>query len=164
MTLENWVVSASKVKRAFLAITDHLLTRVNLESLEGDEGTVGVKAVWEGERGESTLKVNAPSLKGNIKTEGDAAPTVEYWHTGDKRGFALRNPRSISCELDEETFRKIETGKAAGIAIAAGAAVGLVGWCAVVLLGRAALVKQEAEPASPRQLEPDPASGNSHDG
>ena len=120
--------------------------------------------MWEGERGESTLNVNSPSMKGNIKTEGDTATRVEYWQQGDKRGFALRNPRSISCEFDEKTLKKIETGKAAGIAVAAGAAVGLVGWCALVLLGRAALVKQEAEPSSPRQLESDPASGDSHDG
>jgi hypothetical protein len=120
--------------------------------------------VWEGERGENTLEVDSPPLKGNIKTEGTAAPTVEYWQQGDKRGFALRNPRSISCEFDKETFKKIETGKAAGIAIAAGAAVGFVGWCAVVLLGRAALVKPEAEPPSPRQLESDSASGDSHNG
>ena len=164
MILENWVVSASKFKRAFLAITDHVFARVNIEPLEDEEGAAGVKAVWEGERGESTLNVNAPSVKGNIKTEGDTAPTVEYWQKGDKRGFALRNPRSISCELDEETFKKIETGKAAGIAIAAGAAVGLVGWCALVLAGRAALVKQEAESSSPRQLESDSASGGSHNG
>ena len=142
MNLENWVVSASKFKRAFFTITDHVLARVNLESLEDGKETVGVKAVWKGERGESTLDVNAPSLRGNIKTEGDTAPTVEYWHKGDKRGLALRNPRSISCEFDKETFKKIETGKAAGIAIAAGAAVGLVGWCALVLAGRATLVKQ----------------------
>lgn len=142
MNLENWIVSASKFKRAFLTITDHVLARVNLESLEDGKETVGVKAVWKGERGESTLDVNTPSLRGNIKTEGDTAPTVEYWHKGDKRGLALRNPRSISCEFDKETFKKIETGKAAGIAIAAGAAVGLVGWCALVLAGRATLVKQ----------------------
>ncbi len=165
MNLENWVVSASKFKRAFLTITDHVLERVNLEPLEEDQETVGAKAVWKGERGESTLNVDAPSLKGNIKTEGDAAPTVEYWQKGDKRGIALRNPRSISCEFDEETFKKIETGKAAGIAIAAGAAVGLAGWCALVLMGRTALVKQ-AEDSSPssRQLEPNPASEDSHDG
>ena len=164
MILENWVVSASKLKRAFVAITNHVVTRVNLEPLEDEEGTVGVKAVWEGERGESTLNVDAPYLKGNIRTTGDKAPAVEYWQKGEKRGIALRNPRSISCEFDEETFKKIETGKAAGIAIAAGAAVGLVGWGALVLAGRAALVKQEATPASPRQLESESASGDSHDG
>ena len=162
MILENWVVSASKFKRAFVAITDHVVTRVNLEPFEDEEGKVGIKAVWEGESGESTLNVDAPSLKGNIKTAGDKAPTVEYWQKGDQRGFALRNPRGISCEFHEETFKKIETGKAAGIAIAAGAAVGLVGWCALVLAGRAALVKQEAEPTSPRQLESDPPSGDSN--
>ena len=164
MILENWVVSASKFKQAFLAITNHVVARVNLEPLEDDEGTVGVKAVWEGERGESTLNVDAPALKGNIKTEGDAAPAVEYWQQGDKRGIALRNPRSISCEFDEDTFKKIETGKAAGIAIAAGAAVGLVGWCALVLMGRATLIRQEAESSSPRQLGLDPASEDSHNG
>ncbi len=164
MTLENWVVSASKLKRAFLTIADHVVTRVNLEPLEDDEGAVGVRAVWEGERGENTLKVNSPSLKGSIKTEGEAAPAIEYWHQGDKRGVALRNPRSISCEFDEETFKKIETGKAAGIAIAAGAAAGLVGWGILVLMGKAALVKKETEPQPPRQLESDSASGDSHDG
>ena len=56
MILENWVVSASKFKRAILAITDHVVTRVNLEPLEDSEGTVGVKAVWEGERGRKYLK------------------------------------------------------------------------------------------------------------
>ena len=171
MNLENWIVSASKFKRAFLTITDHVLARVNLEPLEDDKETVGVKAVWTGKCGESTLNVNAPSLKGNIKTEGDTAPTVEYWHRDDKRGLALRNPRSISCEFDEETFKKIETGKAAGIAVAAGAAVGLVGWCVLVLVGRTSLVKQvedsrngEGESPSPRQLESDPSSADSHDG
>ena len=154
MNLENWVVSVSKFKRAFLTITDHVLTRVNLEPLEDDKETVGVKAVWQGERGESTLDVNAPSLKGNIKTEGDTAPTVEYWHKGDKRGLALRNPRSISCEFDEATFKKIETGKAAGIAIAAGAAVGLVGWCALVLAGRATLVKQVEDSSDASESSP----------
>ena len=165
MTLENWVVSASKIKRVLLTVTDHVLARVNLEPLKDDQETVGVKAVWKGERGESTLNVNAPSLKGNIKTEGDTAPTIEYWQKKDKRGLALRNPRSISCEFDEDTFRKIETGKAAGIAIAAGAAVGLAGWCALVLIGRTALVKQtEDSSPSSRQLESDPASEDSHDG
>ncbi len=154
MNLENWVVSASKFKRAFLTITDHVLARVNLEPLEEDKETVGAKAVWKGERGESTLDVNAPSLRGNIKTEGDTAPTVEYWHKGDKRGLALRNPRSISCEFDEETFKKIETGKAAGIAIAAGAAVGLVGWCALVLAGRATLVKQVEDSSDASESSP----------
>ena len=165
MTLENWVVSASKIKRVLLTVTDHVLAQVNIEPLKDDQETVGVKAVWKGERGESTVNVNAPSLKGNIKTEGDTAPTVEYWQKRDKRGLALRNPRSISCEFDKDTFRKIETGKAAGIAIAAGAAVGLAGWCALVLIGRTALVKQ-AEDSSPssRQLESNPASEDSHDG
>lgn len=156
MILENWVVSASKFKQLFLTVTDHLLTRVNLEPLEDDEEMVGVKAVWEGERGENTLNVNAPALKGSIKTEGDKTPTVEYWHKEDKRGFALRHPRSISCEFDEETFKKIETAKAAGIAVAAGAAVGLVGWCVLVLAGRTTLVKpgedsrnEDPKPSSP---------------
>ena len=165
MILENWVVSASKFKRAVLAVTDHLVTRVNLEPLEDHEGTVGVKAVWEGERGESTLNVNAPSLKGNIKTAGDKAPTVEYWQQGDKRGFALRNPRSISCEFDKETFKKIETGKAGGDCNRCRCRC-WIRWLVrcMCFWGGAALVKQEAEPSSPRQLESDPASGDSHDG
>ena len=93
MILENWVVSASKFKRAFAAITDHVVTRVNLEPLEDEEGTVGVKAVWEGERGESTLNVDAPSLKGNIKTSGDKAPAS---NTG-RRGTSA----ALRCEIRE---------------------------------------------------------------
>ena len=140
MNPENWVVSLSKFKRIVLSITDNLLARVNLEPIEDGNEMVGIKAVWVGERGESTLTVNAPSLKGSIKTEGDIAPTVEYWHKGDKRGFAMRNLKSIACEFDEKTLKKIVTGKAAGIASAAGAAAGLFSWLALVVASRAALV------------------------
>ncbi len=163
MSLENWVLSASKFKKIVLKITDTLLARVNFESIEGEEGVTGAKAVWVGERGESTLEVDAPSLKGNIKTEGDTAPTIEYWHQGNKRGFALRNPKNISCEFDEKTLEKISTGKAAGIAAAAGAIVGLLGWTSLVVAGRAVLVKREAEGPSPPPLESDTASGDSYD-
>ena len=161
MSLENWVVSVSKFKKVVLKITDTLLTRVNLEAIEDEKGVAGVKAVWIGEHGESTIEVDAPSLKGNLKTEGDNAPTVEYWHRGNKRGFAVRHPKDISCEFDEKTLEKISTGKAAGVAAAAGAAVGLLGWFALFVASRAALVKQEAHSPSSTLFKSDTASTGS---
>lgn len=145
MSLENWVLSVSKFKRMVLKITDNLLARVNLEPIEEEEEMVGVKAVWVGERGESALEINSPSLKGTLSTEGETAPAVEYWHKGDVRGFAVRNPKSISCEFDEKTLKKVVTGKAAAIATAAGAIAGLLGWVALVIASRAALVRQETK-------------------
>ena len=59
MSVENWVLSISKFKRIVLKITDNLLTRVNLEPMKDGTEVVGIKAVWVGERGESTLKVNS---------------------------------------------------------------------------------------------------------
>ena len=115
MILENWVVSASKFKRAVLAVTDHLVTRVNLEPLEDHEGTVGVKAVWEGERGESTLNVNAPSLKGNIKTAGDKAPTVEYWQQGDNAALHCEIREVSPVNSTKKRSRKLRQAKQRGL-------------------------------------------------
>ena len=150
MILEHWVVSLSKYKKLTLKIADRLIDRVNLEPIKDENGIVGVKAVWVGEPGKNLIEINAQSLKGSIQTEGDHAPRIEYWQKGERRGFALGNPKSISCELDEKTLRKILTPKAAGIAMAAGAAIGLVGWFATAIASRVTLAKQETgKPAPP---------------
>ena len=127
MILERWVVSLSKYKKLTLKIADYLIDRINLEPIEGDNENLGVKAAWVGEPGKNRIEINARSLKGNIRIEGDRAPKIEYWQKGDKRGIALENPKNVSCELDEKTLRKILTPKAAGIAMVAGAAIGLAG-------------------------------------
>jgi hypothetical protein len=148
--LERWVVSLSKYTRLTLKIADRLIDRINLEPIEGENGNVGVKAVWVGEPGRNMIELNAQSLKGSIQTEGNRAPTIEYWQKGERRGFALGNPKSISCELDEKTLRNILTPKAAGIAMAAGAAIGLVSWFATAIASRVTLTKQETgKPAPP---------------
>ena len=159
--LENWVLSLSRYKRLALKITDRLIARVNLEPIEDENGIAGVKATWVGERGESVLEINTQSWKGKIKTEGDSAPALEYWQKGDRRGFALRKPKGISCEVDEKTLRKIVTPKAAGIAAAAGAAVGLLGWSAAALASRVAIIKRETENPSPPLLESETTSADS---
>lgn len=149
MILERWVVSLSKYKKLTLKIADRLIDRINLEPMEDDNGNAGVKAVWVGEPGKNKIEINAQSLKGSVQTEGDRAPTIEYWQKEGTRGFALGNPKSISCELDEKTLRKVLTPKAAGIAMAAGAAIGLAGWCAAAIASRVTLTKRETEyPAS----------------
>ena len=149
MILERWVVSLSKYKKLTLKIADYLIDRINLEPMEDDNGNVGVKAVWVGEPGKNKIEINTQSLQGNIQTDGDRAPTIEYWQKGETRGFGLGNPKSVSCELDKNTLRKIFTPKAAGIAMAAGAAIGLAGWFATALASRVSLAKQEAAKSSP---------------
>lgn len=149
MILERWVVSLSKYKKLTLKIADYLIDRINLEPIEGDNGNLGVKAAWVGEPGKNRIEINVRSLKGNIRIEGDRAPKIAYWQKGDKRGIALENPKNVSCELDEKTLRKILTPKAAGIAMVAGAAIGLAGWCATAIASRMSLVKRETAIPSP---------------
>ena len=149
MILERWVVSLSKFKKLTVKIADRLIDRINLEPMEDDNGNVGVKVVWVGEPGKNRIDINDKSLQGSIQVDGDRAPTIEYWQKGDTRGFALGHPKSVSCELDEKTMRKILTPKAAGIAMAAGAAIGLAGWLATAVASRVTLAKQEAETSSP---------------
>ena len=158
MSLENWVISLSKYKEVMLKITDRLLAHVNLELIEDGDRIVGAKVVWVGERGETDLKVNAKSWKANIKIEGDTTPTAEYWQNADRRGFALRNPKSISFEVDQQTLSRLSTPKAAGIAAIAGAAAGLLGWGLLALANRATLVKQASEHPAPRLIESQPTS------
>ena len=153
MILERWVVSLSKYKRLTLKIADRLIDRVNLEPIEGENGNVGVKAVWVGEPGKNRIEINARSLKGSIQTEGDRAPKIEYWQKGERRGFALGNPKSVSCELDEKTLRRVLTPKAAGIAMAAGAAIGLAGWFATAIASRVTLAKQETAKSAPSSID-----------
>lgn len=149
MSLENWVLSVSKYKRIALKLTDCLLTRVNVEPIEDDKNA-GAKAVWVGQPGETDISINSRTVTGGIKLDGVTAPTVEYWQHGDKRGFAVRHPKSISLELDKETVSRLATPKAAGIAMLAGAAVGLLGWGVIALANRARFVRQETElPSSP---------------
>lgn len=149
MILERWVVSLSKFKKLTVKIADRLIDRINLEPMEDDNGNAGVKAVWVGEPGKNKIDINAKSLQGSIQVDGDRAPTIEYWQKGETRGFALGYPKSVSCELDEKTLRKILTPKAAGIAMAAGAAIGLAGWLATAIASRVTLARQEAEISSP---------------
>jgi hypothetical protein len=153
MSLENWVLSLSKFKQTLLKITDRLLTRVNLEPIEEGNDIVGAKAVWVGDPGETEIRFNSESWQGKIETEGDAPPAIEYWQHGNRRGFALRHPKSLLFELDRETLNRLASPKNAGIATIVGAAAGFLGWAVIALANRANLVKPESETASQRQIE-----------
>ena len=150
--LENWVLSLSDYKQVALKVADCVLARTHVESIEDEEGIEGAKAVWTGNPGESTMKVNARSWKGDAKIEGDVAPIIEYWQQGDKRGFAVRNPKDISFELDRKTLSQLAMAKGAWIATIAGAGVGLLGWFLLALANRASLIKEEQEDSSPPML------------
>ena len=146
--LENWVLSLSNYKQAALKISDCLLARTQVEEIEDESGTKGAKAVWKGKSGESALKVNAPAWKGKIEIGGDTAPTIEYRQQGDRRRFAVRNPKDISFKVDQKTLNKITTAKGAWIAAIAGASAGLLGWFLLTLANRASLVREEREDES----------------
>ena len=149
MILERWVVSLSKYKKLTLKIADYLNDRISIEPIERENGNEGAKAAWVGVPGKNRIEINVRSLKGTIRIKGDRAPKIEYWQKGEKRGFALENPKNVSCELDEKTLRKVLTPKAAGIAIVAGAAIGLAGWCATAIASRVTLVKRETAKSAP---------------
>lgn len=147
--LENWVSSLSNYKRTALKISNCLLARTQVEEFEDERGNKGAKAVWQGEPGESALKIDATVWKGNIEIAGDSAPTIEYRQLGDRRSFAVRNPKDISFEVDQKTLNKITTAKGAWIAALAGAGAGLCGWFLLALANRASLVREERAGESP---------------
>lgn len=147
--LENWILSLSNYKQAALKISNGLLARTQVEETKDESGIKGAKAVWKGEPGESALKVNAPAWKGKIEISGDSAPTIEYRQQGDRRSFAVRNPKDISFEVDQNTLNEITTAKGAWIAAIAGAGAGLFGWFLLALANRTSLVRKEREDESP---------------
>ena len=147
--LENWVLSLSNYKQAALKISNCLLARTQVEQIEEEGDIKGAKAVWKGEPGESTLKVNAPAWKGKIELGGDTSPTIEYRQQGDRRRFTVRNPKDISFEVDQKALSRIATAKGAWIAAIAGAGAGLLGWLLLALANRAALVREERDDRSP---------------
>ncbi|MDE0299809.1 MAG: hypothetical protein OXN17_14335 [Candidatus Poribacteria bacterium] len=147
--LENWVSSLSNCKSAVLKISNCFLARTQVEEIEDDCGTKGAKAVWEGEAGESLLKVNAPDWKSNIEIGGDTPPSVEYRQQGDRRQISVRNPKDVSFEIDQKTLNRITTAKGACIAAVAGAGVGLLGWLLLAIANRTSLVMEKPEAKSP---------------
>lgn len=147
--LENWVLTLSNYKRTALKISDCLLARTQVEEIEDESGVKAAKAVWKGEPGDSTLKVDTPAWKGNIEIGGDTAPTIEYRQQGNRRWLAVRNPKNISFEVDQKTLNKITTAKGAWIAAIAGASAGLFGWFLLALANRASLVREERDNESP---------------
>lgn len=86
--LEHWVLSLSNYKQAALKIWNCLLARTQVEEIKDESSIKGARAVWKGKPGESILKVNVPTWKGNIEIGGDSAPTIEYRQQGDRRQLA----------------------------------------------------------------------------
>ncbi len=146
---DNWVSSLSNYKRTALKISNCLLACTQVEEFEDERGNKGAKAVWQGEPGESALKIDATVWKGNIEIAGDSPPTIEYRQQGDRRSFAVRNPKDISFEVDQKTLNKITTAKGAWIAALAGAGAGLCGWFLLALANRASLVREDPVKESP---------------
>ena len=98
------------------------------EPIRDEEGIKGLKARWIGDPGENAIEINTPFGSTDIKTGGNAAPTIEYVQDGENRTVAVKHIKDLSCELSQETVDRIATPRGAALAICLGAGAGLFGW------------------------------------
>ena len=153
MKWEKLIDAITKTKNAVDDVTEKFRSPFEVvESIEDESGESGVKAVSkEGER-VGSIGLDAGPVKCKFQIEPDANSTVEIWQKNGKRGVTLRKPGNVTWEVDWEALHKFGTAKAAGLACAAGAAFGLIGWLGLTLTGKLLLKKEEADDAS-RALE-----------
>ena len=144
MKWEKLIDAITKTKNAVGDATEKFRSQFEIESIEDETGENGVKAVSkEGER-VGSIGLDAGPVKCKFQIEPDANSTVEIWQKNGKRGITLRKPGNVTWEVDWEALHKFGTAKAAGLACAAGAAFGLIGWLGLTLAGKLLLKKEEA--------------------
>lgn len=145
-----------KAQTAIADVAETIGSRVKVESIEDETGEHGVKAVWTGTNEEHypsvNINVDAGPIRCSVQTEGDTKSTFEVWQKDDKRGITLHRPKSITWEVDWEALNKFGVAKGAGLACAAGAAFGFMGWLGLTLAGKF-LSKQEKERDENKALE-----------
>jgi len=145
MKWENLIDGITKIKNAINDVTEKFCSQFEIESIENETEGSGVKAVSKGEKGVASIGLGAGPVKGRFQIEPDANSTFEVWQKNGKRGVTLRKPESVTWEVDWESLHKFGTAKAAGLACAAGAAFGLLGWLGLTLAGRLLLKKEETD-------------------
>ena len=143
MKWEKLIDGITKTKDAINDVTAKFCSQYEIESIEGETGESGIKAVSKGGEGVASIGLGAGPVKGRFQIEPDANSTFEVWQKNGKRGVTLRKPESVTWEVDWESLHKFGTAKAAGLACAAGAAFGLLGWLGLTLSGRLLLKKEE---------------------
>lgn len=145
MKWEKLIDGITKTKNAINDVTAKFCSQFEIESIENETEGSGVKAVSKGEKGVASIGLGAGPVKGRFQIEPDANSTFEVWQKNGKRGVTLRKPESVTWEVDWESLHKFGTAKAAGLACAAGAAFGLLGWLGLTLAGRLLLKKEETD-------------------
>ena len=118
----------AKSKDIAINLLGNILYRTRVEPIRDEDGIKGLKARWIGDPGENTIAINTPLGSTDIKTGGDAAPTIEYVQDGENRTVAVKHIKDISCELSQETVDRIATPRGAALAVCLGAGAGLFGW------------------------------------
>ena len=128
MNSEKLGNALAKSKDIAINLLGNILYRTRVEPIRDEDGIKGLKAHWIGNQGGNALEINTPLGSGDIKIEGDAAPTIEYVQDGERRTVAVKHIKDISCELSQETVDQIVTPRGAALAICLGAGAGLFGW------------------------------------
>ena len=156
MEWKKVIDTIAKAQTAIANVAETIGSQVKVESIEYETGERGVKAVWMGTNEEHypsvNINVDAGPIKCGIQTEGDTKSTFEVWQKDDKRGVTLHRPKSITWEVDWEALNEFGVAKGAGLACAAGAAVGFMGWLGLTLAGKF-LSKQGEEWGENKTLE-----------
>jgi len=143
MKWEKFIEAVAKTKNVVGDVTEKLNSTFEVEPIEDKSGESGVKAVVKGEEGTASVGVGAGPVRFRFQIEPDENSAFEVWQKNGKRGVTLRNPENITCEVNWEELHKFGTAKAAGLACAAGAAFGLLGWLGLTLAGKL-IFKKEA--------------------
>ncbi|HIE27327.1 TPA: hypothetical protein EYP66_08585 [Candidatus Poribacteria bacterium] len=145
MKWEKLIDAITKTKSVIDGVAETFHPPFEVESIADDTGESGVKAVSKGGEGVGSIGLNAGPVKCRFQIEPDANSTLEIWQKNGKRGVTLRKPGNVTWEVDWEELHKFGTAKAAGLACAAGAAFGLLGWLGLTLAGNLLSKKDEVD-------------------
>ena len=146
MTWEKFIDAITKTKNVVDDVTEKIRSPFEVvESIEDETGGTVVRAVSKGEKGVGSIGLDAGPVKCRFQIEPDVNSTFEIWQKNGKRGVTLRKPGSVILEVDWEALHQFGTAKAAGLACAAGAAFGLLGWLGLTLAGKLLSKREESE-------------------
>ena len=152
MTWEKFIDAVTKTRNAVGDVTKKFCSTLEVESIKEETGESSVRAVSKTDASVASVEFGAGPVKGRFQVEPDANSTFEIWQKDGKRGITLRKPGSVTWEVDWEALHQFGTAKAAGLACAAGAAFGLLGWLGLTLAGKLLSKKEEVDDA-PKSLE-----------
>ena len=153
MNSENLRNALAKSKDITIDLLKNVLFQTRVEPIRDADGIRGLKARWESEHGENSVRIPTPDGSADITIDGSSVPAVEYVQDGERRTIAVRHIENISCELDRETLDRIATPRGAGIAMGIGAGVGLLGWFLISAMRSLTVARgKQIEDATPQAI------------